>query len=451
MKNFILIVLAGLQLAGCKKFLDAKPDQKLQEANTVDAVQALLDNETIMNLNNPGTGEISADNYYLTDAGWAGVTSAAQRNMYTWESDITLSEYPNHWSRLYDVVMVSNVAVESLEKIAASTTSRAAWNNAMGSALLFRAKSFFSAALLWAKPWDPAAAATEPGIPLRLNTQYEAPTVRASLRENFDQVIYDLKKAAPLLPPVPQHKLRPSRPAAWALLARVYLYMGNYDSAGVYAGKYLDGNSSLLNYNSLSAGATNPVPLYNTEVIFHTAIPGTSILNSTRARMDSSLHASYATNDLRRTIFFRNNGNGSYSWKGNYTQSTAMFNGVSTDEVYLVKAEVQARSGDAAGAMATLNSLLQYRWRTGTFVPLNASNAPTALDIVLKERRKELLFRGELRWMDLKRLNRVPGYQQTLYRKINGQDYQLPPGSNRYALPIPQSVIDFSGIAQNPR
>ncbi|GAB3832860.1 hypothetical protein GCM10028895_51150 [Pontibacter rugosus] len=101
------------------------------------------------------------------------------------------------------------------------------------------------------------------------------------------------------------------------------------------------------------------------------------------------------------------------------------------------------------GALERLNTLLRYRWRTGTFVELTAATPDEALALVLQERRKELLMRG-LRWMDIKRLNRE-GAGITLRRVLDGRAYVLPPGDPRFALPLPEEVIELSGMTQNPR
>jgi len=69
---------------------------------------------------------------------------------------------------------------------------------------------------------------------------------------------------------------------------------------------------------------------------------------------------------------------------------------------------------------------------------------------ILVERRKELVLRN-VRWFDLRRLNKDPRLAKTLLRKLNGQVYQLPPNDPRYTQYIPQSVIDLSGIEQNIR
>lgn len=99
--------------------------------------------------------------------------------------------------------------------------------------------------------------------------------------------------------------------------------------------------------------------------------------------------------------------------------------------------------------MGYLNNLLAKRWKTGTFVPITASSQTDALNIISRERRKELLIRG-VRWSDLKRYNR-DGANITLTRTVNGQTYTLPPNDLRYAIAIPEDIITLTGMPQNPR
>jgi hypothetical protein len=205
----------------------------------------------------------------------------------------------------------------------------------------------------------------------------------------------------------------------------------------------------LLDYNTLNASSGFPVPLFNPEVLFHSST-ALGILSNAIAKIDSALYLSYASNDLRKQVYFKSNGNGTFGFKGSYTASTTQFIGISTSEVYLTKAECFARLGQTEEAIKTLNALLVKRWKTGTFTPLNINDAATALKKILEERRKELLMR-DLRWMDLKRLNREPEHQVVVKRVLNNQVYELRPGDNRYALPIPEEVINRSGMKQNPR
>lgn len=449
MKLIICSFLIFFACNSCKKYLDQKPDSKLQLPTTVEAVQGLLDNESSMNLVFPATGEVSADNYYVPDATFNGLSSQPLRNTYLWLDDITGSEYPNHWSRLYDMVTIANVAMESLETINGEG-KQLAWNNVKGSALVYRAKAFLTITGYWTKAYDKNTAVADLGIPLRLNSDYNVISVRASLQETYDRILADLKTAIPLLPGVPQHVMRPSKSASYGLIARTYLLMNNYDSALAYTEKYLALKPSLLNYNNLSTAAAFPMPLYNAEVSMHSIISTPLILTSSRALVDSNLYRSYHSNDLRKALFFKANTGGSYAFRGSYNQSAAMFNGVATDEIYCIKAECQARLGKINESMETINLLMVNRWKTGSFVPFQAADVRSALLIILTERRKELIFR-DLRWMDIKRLNREADFRITLLRRNNGSDYMLPPGDNRYAFQIPSSVIFLTGMPQNPR
>lgn len=97
-----------------------------------------------------------------------------------------------------------------------------------------------------------------------------------------------------------------------------------------------------------------------------------------------------------------------------------------------------------------LNELLVTRYESGSFTPLTASGAEQTLELILQERRKELVLRA-IRWTDLRRLNLEPATANTLYRNLNGTLYSLEPNSPNYTLPIADDVIQLSTIPQNIR
>ena len=98
--------------------------------------------------------------------------------------------------------------------------------------------------------------------------------------------------------------------------------------------------------------------------------------------------------------------------------------------------------------MADVNTLLRSRWKANLFVPITANTPDEALNIVLIERQKELILRGQ-RWIDLRRLNKENRFKITIVHKANGQTWSLEPNSYKYALPIPDDVIQFSNMKQN--
>jgi len=441
-KQLYLFLLLAI-LSGCKKFLDKKPDAALVIPEKPADLQRLLDHNNYLNNVYIGWGESSSDNVYVTDADFNSLIEGA-RNTYTWGDELFYDQSPNAWSKYYSFIYFANTALQELAKMSYTTADKAVYDNVKGSALAIRAYSFLHLLQLWSPAYTPANDNNPYGIPLRLDPDFNIPSVRATVGAGYRQVISDLQSAIPYLPLVPQHRMRPSRPAAYALLAQTYLSMGVFDRARLYADSCLQLQNALIDYNTLNAAAQFPISDQNQEVIWY--MYGPNIL-SDFAKIDSVLYRSYATNDLRRTIFFT--GSTTTRFKGNYTGSGFTFAGIATDEIYFIRAECAARAGDVPAALQDLNAVLQKRWKSGTFVPFTAATATDALELVLAERRKELVYR-EARFADIKRLNALGG-QISITRKINGATMVLPPNDNRFCLPIPQNVIIVTHMPQNPR
>lgn len=436
----------------CEKYLDIKSDKKLVVPSSLQDCQALIDNFGVMNNGYPYDGEASSDNHFIYFADWSSMP-IRDRDIYIWKTDAEVNA--GQWSGGYRRVLQSNQVLETLNKIEPSGFEVSKWNELKGQALFFRAFSFFNTAQIWAKPYDANTASQDMGIPIRLTSGITEVTVRGTLQQTYDRIITDLKDAVSLLPGsiLPNsiaNKSRPTKVAAYAALARVYLAMGDYGNAATNANACLQLYSTLLDYNLLNPGATNPIASFSTESIFEAS--SNFVESFISAKVDTNLYRSYDVNDLRRTIFFRTNTDGSYRFKGGYNGYPAylMYCGLATDEMYLIRAECSAREGNTSAALTDLNTLLQKRWKQGLFIPFTAANADEALALILKERRKELLFRG-LRWTDLRRLNKDSRFAITLKRSLNGIEYLLPPNDLRYVLLIPPSVLSNVDITQNPR
>ncbi|MES2891875.1 MAG: RagB/SusD family nutrient uptake outer membrane protein, partial [Bacteroidota bacterium] len=434
-------------MASCEKYLDEKPDKKLVVPETLTDLQALLDFAPAV-AGDAAADQVSSDDYYLTTADYQSLPGEPERRMYTWEKDHIFTGYPNDWSKLYNRIYYVNTVLEALTEINRTAANATTYDHVKGQAMLLRGKSFLQAAIIWSKAYDEATAATEPGIPLKVTPDFNELSVRATLKQTFAVLLTDLKTAAALLPVKPVHVIRPSRPAAFGYLARAYLYMRQYQLAGAYADSCLQLKNDLLDYNSLNPGA-NFFVKYNIEQVIYSVSSAPQLYNSV-ALVDSNIYQLYDTNDLRKTVFFKSNGNGAYFFKGSYDGNFGnVYTGIAVDEMLLVRAECFARSGNKQAALDDLNTLLIKRWKTGAFAPVTTATAAEAVQLILTERRKELLLRG-LRFLDLKRLNK-DGAAISLTRIVDGQSYTLPPNDKRYALPIPEDVINISGMEQNPR
>lgn len=451
-------------LASCMKsdFLSEKPDQALIVPEKLSDFQALIDNDLILNGRgsgggvNPAFGEAASDDYYVVDDDWYNTLPEGWKNLYTWKDHI-YNENFYEWSYQYRAVLTANTVLDGIDKINISPGETNVYNSIKASALFFRSEMFYQLGEIFGPPFDNETADTDLSIVLRLTSDINESVRRSTVREVYDKVINDLMIAKDLLPEVTAVKTRPSRAAALAMLARVYLSMGNYDSALAYSNASLQISNNLLDYNDyLPVSETDfPFDQYNKEVVFHSCLNTTynNLFFRGIARIDTNLLATYSPNDLRLQLFYRNELVGK-SYKGSYDKSKALWGGIATDELYLIRAECYARKGLTLEAMTDLNNLLRTRWikigGMSTYIDQTAADSQDALAKILLERRKELIFRG-LRWIDLRRLNKE-GANITIKRKVNGQIVSLSPNSLQYTFLIPPDVISANpGMPQNPR
>ena len=436
---------------GCKKYLDKKSNDALVVPATLQDLQGLLDDGFTMNQETPSLPSSSSDDYFLPEQTAVGMPSGF-KDIYTWQ--IKTYKYQNDWSKNYLPVYNANVCLETLSTIPKSTKNEQQWNNVKGSALFFRAYCFLNLIWEYAKAYTPDSASSNPGIVLRLGSDFNVASERSSVQQSYDQVISDAKASLLYLPVRPLLATRPSSAAAYGLLCRTYLSMGKYDSCLKYAEAALAINNELINFNhddDINGSLSGPAPFrkFNKETIFYSVMNTTVFLHTYSAGfVDTVLYSLYDSSDLRREAYF-DSYNGYQKFKGTYTgNKNELFTGIAVDEMYLDKAECLIRLGKTAEGMDVLNQLLSTRWDgSASFTPLTATNRQEALNIVLTERRKELLLRG-LRWIDIKRLN-LEGYNIVPERNFGGMDYKLPANDNRYALPIPTDIINLTGLKQN--
>jgi hypothetical protein len=425
--------------------LDAKPDQSITTPSNIADLQAILNNYNFINGNYPSASEVSSDDFYLTGTSWAGMLQF-QRAFYTWQKyDIIGGDY----TAPYSSIEYANVIIDALKQI--SEGDQSSRNIILGNALFIRGSYHYALSQLFATSYNQTTAGSDLGIALRLSSDIAVKPVRSTVEQTYTAIIADIKQAIPLLPASPSFKYQASKPAAYGMLARVFLSMSDYKNAGLYADSALNIYNTLIDYNTVNATATIPFAQFNDEVIYDARSSAPQALDQSIAKVDTTLYASYVNGDLRKTVLFKKNVDGSMAFKGNYTgqRFAYLFTGIATDELYFIKAETAARNGDIAIALKYLNTLLLNRWKSGTYVPTSITDPQQLLDLILEERRKELLFRS-LRWTDLRRLNKESNFSHTLIRNVNGLTYKLEPGSLRFVFQIDQAAVKLSGLTQNP-
>jgi len=459
-QSAIIIFFGGILLLiySCKKqdaWLNAKQLQGDVVPRTLADYQAVLDWNPAMNDRESISGLLGTDNLYMKDADYAA-TDQQTASLYSWQNTIWANGTSSDWSDLYASMEYANVV---LDGIAGMNAQQAGYSNLKGEALFYRGFALYNLAQVFCKPYSAASANTDMGVPVRLSSDANILYPRGTLQQTYLQMISDVTASANLLDKQPLTIYRPSTNAANALLAKIYLVMGDYSNAGTYANKVLLNGTSLLDFNNTTLASLNnyyrfpPNGINNPEIIFYASCSDYAAISAsprTRGSVDTNLYNSYNDNDLRKSLFYVSL-NGTERFRGDYAASGGVFCGIATNEVYLIRAECNARQGNTSPAMADLNKLLKNRYATGTFTNLTAADATTALQLVLQERRKELPFTANIRWEDLRRLNTDPTFRVTVTRIINGTVYTLPPNDPKYVLPIPDNEIQLSGIQQNPR
>lgn len=456
-KYFILFIIIISLFTSCKKdFLDKKPDRLQLVPEKLADFQAILDNGSLFNTS-PGLQETTSDDFFTTTQGLSTFTEL-QLKAYIWSPEMFFGlQYIADWSVPYQQVFTANIVLEGLAKISDGRQQSQDFKSAIGTALFYRSFAFYSLSQLFAKPYQVETASQLPGVSLRLVSDIHASPKRATLQQTYDQILTDLNKALELLPEEVAYKSRPSKQAVLALLARIYLSMEDYNNAGKYADQVLQKKSTLLDYNDITGNATarlfpNALPNGNPEVIFYKGLVTYNYpYNNILAGVNLILYDAYANDDLRKTLFFRDRGNQIFTFRGTYggVLNPGFFGGLAIDELFLIRAECAARSGNVVAAIKDLNTLLIKRWRSGSYIPYNTIDAEMALRMVLLERRKELVARG-LRWSDLRRLNHDPRFKIDLERTYMGQKYFLKANDDRYTFPIPPDEILISHLEQNP-
>src|SRR5690606_37834024 len=104
-----------------------------------------------------------------------------------------------------------------------------AWNTTKGMALFNRSHAYVMLLYMFAPVYERTNAAQQYGVPLRMTADLSEKIVYASVEDCYRHVLQNLTEAVDLLPMNPSYKTRASKRSCWALLARIYLWMSDYE------------------------------------------------------------------------------------------------------------------------------------------------------------------------------------------------------------------------------
>lgn len=457
-----------LLMTGCgEQFLDYKPSKNQRVPTSIEDYQAILDNPNNngmpMNvLSSHYLGIVGSGEYHIEDAFYnsipSGATYSYQKNAYVWSKDVYLggeggTTNPTDYDMAYQRILYCNIVLDGVDKISKGEHDVIALAQLKGDALFRRSLDFYNLAQLYCEVYDESTKNVAMGIPLRLSSSIDEHKGRGTLAQTYDRIVGDLLDALALLPDMPLNVFRPSKVATYTLLSRVYMQMGNYDKALQALDAALKIKADLMDFNKLSVGNNYRFPLYgigNEEVIFTNTTNYNVGVDESRVTVNAQLLNLFSESDMRKKAYFFKDSKNKTLFYGSYYGNRNLFTGLATNELYISMAECMVRSDRTEEALDWLNRLLSNRMEAKSFEPIAVKNKTQLLNIILQERRKELLLRG-LRWEDMRRLNKEGEFLTTLRRVVNGEEYVLEPKSKNWVWPLPLEAVQLGALEQNVR
>lgn len=450
-------------LTGCNDFLDIKPKGE-KIPTTVSDYETLLNYESVQKVSDTYPAYLT-DDVFLPDVaeGTAtpGLNSVDQsiRNLYLFKKEVFGDgQDDGFWFASYNRIYYYNTVIDNIMNADGSDEQQKL--SIRAEALISRALEYLYLVNGYAKYYDVRTAESDPGVPLILDEDISKKNlVRASVKDVYAQILSDLQTALPNLPVQAKgNAFRASKAAGYGVLAKMYLYMGNYAEALKAANEVLEINNSLLDLKKYavvkaqsSIGRTNvPQDIDNPENIYIKFAPYVYGLSS-KVYGSDELISLFSEDDMRLQVYFtknfRNIPTDKYVWAPYLRANLA----VSSPEIYLIAAECEAREGSIERAIALINKLRDNRIKNNTDIV--ATDRNDALQKVLEERRRELAMSGMVRYIDLKRLNQDSQFAKTVTHVTSEGTFTLEPNSPLYVLPIPAKVMRFNknSMQQNER
>jgi hypothetical protein len=463
MKNYfkILLCLPVLLSLSCKKYIEIVP----KGYAVIESAQQFYELVSLPNRGYPiNNFQYLVDDQYMKETNVIGRTKSIDIINFTFDdSDIrtSLLSGSSFYNQAYSYINRWNMIISLVDESKGSAEIKLL---AKSEAKVHRAFDHFLLVNVYAKAYDPSTAATDGGVCIMDKFDLEAEPAKATVQQVYDFIQKDLDEAIPHLQVKPLDEYHPSLAYAWALKAKVHLFKREFTQAREAALKSLSYNDQIFDMVAYSAqGGPNVVPVIapnNPEVLNYVHMTGYNELNFAYQYVISpELKTLFGANDARYLLFFNATnatwldiGAGTAYWNISVTKFFYPTVGIKTTEVYLMLAETYARDNNLTDAVAILNKIRMKRITSGTVELEVPSTVKETMNLVIAERRKELLF-GFNRFFDLKRYNLEPDYAKTITRlfpivnkTVPQQTYTLPPSSRLYIIPFPHDVMK-----KNPR
>lgn len=444
-KIFIIIaIVSAVCISSCKKFSEVKaPVTSVNESNVyaTDATAISVLTGLYMKFSSAGYftgsqgislyGGLLADELTL----YNGIASTDPFYYYYYYTNSLYGNMPGftpgtaYWNIIYSLVFTCNAAVQGLSNSSSLTPS--VKQQLLGEAKFMRAFFYFYLVNLYGD------------VPIVQSTDWKENVAkpRVPKEQVYLTIIQDLKEAKDLLSTnyldgalqnyssTPE-RVRPTKWAANALLARAYLYYGNLKGSSEYYTKAEAEATSVISNTALyDTVSLNNVFLKNSKEAIWQIQPISSEWNTEEGKvfslstspaglsrthpvyLSALLLNKFDSTDKRKSNWLKTYTDASGTFYFPYKYKSATQNDPLTEylmvlrlaEQYLIRAEARAQLGNINGAKADLNIIRARAGLTGT----TANDQTSLLAAILNERQLELFSEWGHRWFDLKRTGNI--------------------------------------------
>lgn len=408
--------------------------------------------------------------------------------LWQWDIRSTNSEIEAVYAALYRIIGRCNFYLDKVDGLRASLTDDAEiqyLDYYTGEVYCARALAYSELIKCFCKAYDPATAETELGVVLADSYSGEKPAKRASLKESYEFVINDLKKAEEMLDEENDGYDAPyfTNASAHAIHARTALYMQDWDAAVEHATvlvesdafalasarSYVTADQTYLQYMWTNDASFEGIWRIGYTATSYGTAQGSVFLNFTTdytyyypdyvpAQWVLNL---YSSGDMRYNAYFANAQTGYphqlvwpllIKYYGNEALMQNMIYHVNMPkplrlaEQYLIRAEAYCRKGNYSAASADLTALREARFSTGGSISVNAGNWQ---ETISDERVRELYMEG-FRLHDLKRWGK--GFERTPQSQTQseGSSLKIEADDPLFVWPIPNHEIVSPGSQIQP-
>lgn len=465
MKNIyysILCLLAlGLTFTSCDSYLDDVPKGAKIPTTLADFEAFIRDEYGNQSVNVNQASNLLNDKYVTTATlSFDRLTNAN----YMWDEKADRIELnradETTYYRSYAGISTFNLIVENALTTTEATDEqkRVVWAEAK----VLRAMSYFNLVNFYADTYETSTAATKLSVPLITSANINAPSKQVSIQEMYDFILADVKDALPYLPKVSQTALHPNLGTGYAFYARVYLQMNNYTEALKYADLALSENSALYDwtiyYNNNKAIIEKPnsyttksSPMGYDYVENYNYRHGATARLTTENDIPVERAQRFETGDARFLSRWKIRTVGAETYYRRTLSGNFNYGGITTVEIYLIKAECLARAGQISDALAILNKVRKMRILPTSYHDIATVDKTTAINAILKTKNNELIL-TIVPFADARRLNAEGVYKVSFSKQAGGTTYTLSSTSHLWTMPFPQGATKNPGngtITQN--